>query len=58
MNADMWVHSGLVFLFGLSALLTVVKVGQPRTATTGGEAALVVVIDALIITALLVWWPT
>jgi hypothetical protein len=46
----------LAALMALGALLTVSGVGKPRKPTTGGVAAYVVVMDALFVTAIVVFW--
>jgi hypothetical protein len=52
-----WTHTTLAVFFGLGALLTISTVGKERKPTTGGVAALTVLVQALIIFALLYWWP-
>ena len=53
-----WVHAVLAMWFGIGALLTIMIVGKPRKPITGGQAAITVLVQSIIITALLVWWPS
>jgi hypothetical protein len=54
MNALGWF---LIALLSLGSLATVFMVGKPRQPTTAGVAALSVLFNALLITAILLWYP-
>jgi len=54
MNALGWF---LIAFLSLGALATVLMVGKPRQPTTAGVAALSVLFNALLITAILLWYP-
>ena len=47
---------GMIGLMAFSALMVITGVGKPRKPLTGGVAATTVAVNALWITAIVVWW--
>jgi hypothetical protein len=47
---------GMVGLMAFAALMTIMAVNKPRQPLTGGVAATTVAMNALWITAIVIWW--
>jgi len=48
----------LVGFFAFATLLTIGSIGKPRKALTPGNAVAVVVVNAVIIATIVIWWQS
>jgi hypothetical protein len=56
-KASDWLQLFIILWFAVGAFLTITMVGKPRKPITGGQAAFVTLVAALLIGAILTWWP-